>query len=61
MKVIFLNYLLFIGRKNALAEGVIYDTYGHVNDFDPNFEPGVYREYVIASRWFHTFQSALLE
>ncbi|KAJ8735971.1 hypothetical protein PYW08_006627 [Mythimna loreyi] len=45
-----------LGRKNALAEGIIYETDGYVNDFDYRYEPGVLREYVIGTRWFHTFQ-----
>uniref|UniRef100_A0A2A4JM77 Peroxidase n=1 Tax=Heliothis virescens TaxID=7102 RepID=A0A2A4JM77_HELVI len=47
----------FIGRKNALAEGLIYETHGYVNDFDPHYEPGVLREYIVGTRWFHNFQS----
>ncbi|XP_072936832.1 salivary peroxidase/catechol oxidase-like [Epargyreus clarus] len=50
-----------IGYKNALDSGVIYNTKGHVNDFDPKCEPGVYHEYVIGCRWFHTFQSGVAD
>ncbi|XP_075977647.1 peroxidase-like [Anticarsia gemmatalis] len=50
-----------IGRKNAIAEGVIYETYGFVNDFDPRHEPGVYREYTVGTRWFHTYQEGALD
>ncbi|PZC76464.1 hypothetical protein B5X24_HaOG204526 [Helicoverpa armigera] len=45
-----------LGRKNALAEGIVYDTAGYVNDFDPHYEPGVIREYILGARWFHNFQ-----
>ncbi|CAG9796271.1 unnamed protein product [Diatraea saccharalis] len=45
-----------LGRENAMRTGIIYDTQGYVNDFDENYEPGVYHEYIVGSRWFHTFQ-----
>ncbi|PZC76461.1 hypothetical protein B5X24_HaOG204523 [Helicoverpa armigera] len=45
-----------LGRKNALETGVIYETTGYVNDFDEHSKPGVYHEYLIGTRWFHTFQ-----
>ncbi|KAJ8735975.1 hypothetical protein PYW08_006631 [Mythimna loreyi] len=45
-----------LGPKNALATGVIYDTKGYVDDFDERHKPGVYHEYLIGTRWFHTFQ-----
>ncbi|CAH0592738.1 unnamed protein product [Chrysodeixis includens] len=44
------------GHKNALETGVIYQTNGYVNDFDERHKPGVYHEYLIGTRWFHTFQ-----
>ncbi|KAJ0182211.1 hypothetical protein K1T71_001580 [Dendrolimus kikuchii] len=47
---------LIIGRKNALSDGIIYETNGYVNDFNPSVEPGVLREYVVGSRWFHVMQ-----
>nr|XP_049692421.1 peroxidase-like [Helicoverpa armigera] len=46
-----------LGRKNALAEGIVYETAGYVNDFDPHYEPGVIREYILGARWFHNFQA----
>ncbi|RVE47835.1 hypothetical protein evm_007466 [Chilo suppressalis] len=45
-----------LGRENALKAGIIYDTHGYVNDFDERYEPGVYHEYVVGGRWFHTMQ-----
>ncbi|XP_030032666.2 peroxidase [Manduca sexta] len=45
-----------LGKKNALATGIIYDTHDYVNDFDARYKPGVYHEYVVGARWFHTFQ-----
>ncbi|XP_047019084.1 peroxidase-like [Helicoverpa zea] len=51
----------FLGRKNALAEGLIYETDGYVNDFDPHYEPGVIREYIIGFRWFHNIQPGKLD
>ncbi|CAG9796273.1 unnamed protein product [Diatraea saccharalis] len=51
----------FLGRKNALSTGIIHDTQGYVNDFDEHYEPGVYHEYVVGSRWFHTFQDGRMD
>ncbi|XP_026739270.1 peroxidase-like [Trichoplusia ni] len=45
-----------LGRKNAIETGVLYETNGYVNDFDERHKPGVYHEYLIGTRWFHTFQ-----
>ncbi|CAH0690456.1 unnamed protein product [Chilo suppressalis] len=45
-----------LGRENALKAGIIYDTHGYVDDFDERYEPGVYHEYVVGGRWFHTMQ-----
>ncbi|XP_026739269.1 peroxidase-like [Trichoplusia ni] len=44
------------GRQYSLEKGIIYQTDGYVNDFDPQQEPGVIREYIVGTRWFHTFQ-----
>ncbi|CAD0195037.1 unnamed protein product [Chrysodeixis includens] len=49
------------GRKNALEKGIIYETDGYVNDFDPHQEPGVIREYIVGTRWFHTYQPGQLD
>lgn len=55
--------MLFIalGFENALKEGIIYDTAGYVNDFDYRYEPGVYREFIAGTRWFHTYQEGNVE
>ncbi|XP_063827412.1 peroxidase-like [Ostrinia nubilalis] len=45
-----------LGYQNALHAGIIFDTDGFVNDFDEHYKPGVFHEYVIGTRWFHTFQ-----
>ncbi|XP_030031282.2 peroxidase [Manduca sexta] len=45
-----------LGRENALEAGIIYDTDGYVNDFDPRYKPGTYHEYIVGIRWFHTLQ-----
>ncbi|XP_026739290.1 peroxidase-like [Trichoplusia ni] len=50
-----------LGRKNALEKGIIYQTHGYVNDFDPHQEPGVIREYIVGTRWFHTYQPGPLD
>ncbi|KAM3958623.1 salivary peroxidase/catechol oxidase-like [Aphomia sociella] len=49
-------YAEILGRQNALATGVIYNTKGYVNDFDERYKPGVYHEYVVGTRWFHVMQ-----
>lgn len=53
--------LIFSGWGNALSEGIIHETHGYVNDFDEKYEPGTYHEYVVATRWFHTFQDSRTE
>ncbi|XP_075977661.1 peroxidase-like [Anticarsia gemmatalis] len=50
-----------IGHKNALAEGIIHETSGFVNDFDHSHEPGIYREFTVGTRWFHTYQEGALD
>ncbi|XP_060805031.1 peroxidase-like [Amyelois transitella] len=47
---------LVLGTKNLLEVGVIYDTDGYVNDFDERFKPGVFHEYALGIRYFHTIQ-----
>ncbi|XP_072936777.1 peroxidase-like [Epargyreus clarus] len=47
---------LVTSYMNAFAAGIIFDTKGHVNDFNPNCEPGVYHEYILGSRFFHSLQ-----
>ncbi|XP_053613897.1 peroxidase-like [Plodia interpunctella] len=47
---------LILGTKNALEVGIIYNTDGYVNDFDQKYKPGVYHEYALGGRYFHTFQ-----
>ncbi|XP_072936800.1 uncharacterized protein [Epargyreus clarus] len=51
----------FIGYKTALAAGIIFDSNDYVNDFDPKSVPGVYIEYMIGTRWFHTYQSSVVD
>ncbi|KAI5632714.1 peroxidase domain-containing protein [Phthorimaea operculella] len=50
-----------IGYEYLLNNGVIFDTWGHVNDYDPSKEPRVTIEYVIGTRWFHTVQEGRLK
>ncbi|KAJ2953514.1 hypothetical protein O0L34_g1115 [Tuta absoluta] len=45
-----------LGRENSIRAGILFETYGYVNDFDERLKPGVYHEYVTGSRWFHTMQ-----
>ncbi|XP_013187999.2 peroxidase-like [Amyelois transitella] len=47
---------LLLGRENALQVGIIYNTDGYVDDFDARYKPGVFHEFVLGTRYFHTFQ-----
>ncbi|XP_064292366.1 peroxidase-like [Plodia interpunctella] len=47
---------LILGTKNALEVGIIHNTDGYVNDFDKRYKPGLYHEYTLGTRYFHTFQ-----
>ncbi|XP_075977634.1 peroxidase-like [Anticarsia gemmatalis] len=51
----------FLGRERAIAEGIIYENADYVNDFDPRYEPGVFREFIVGTRWFHTYQEGSLD
>ncbi|KAG6441937.1 hypothetical protein O3G_MSEX002076 [Manduca sexta] len=44
------------GKENALEAGIVYDTDGYVNDFDPRYKPGTYHEFIVGLRWFHNLQ-----
>ncbi|XP_013163275.1 PREDICTED: peroxidase-like [Papilio xuthus] len=50
-----------LGYDLLLKNKVIFDTYGHVDDYDDSLEPRVSIEYVIATRWFHTMQEGRLQ
>ncbi|XP_013148471.1 PREDICTED: peroxidase-like [Papilio polytes] len=50
-----------LGYKLLLKNQVIYETNGHVDDYDDSVEPRVSIEYVIATRWFHTLQEGRLQ
>ncbi|XP_045541192.1 peroxidase-like [Papilio machaon] len=50
-----------LGYELLLKNKVIFDTYGHVDDYDDSLEPRVSIEYVIATRWFHTLQEGRLQ
>ncbi|XP_013163274.1 PREDICTED: peroxidase-like [Papilio xuthus] len=50
-----------IGYDLLLKNNVIFDTYGHINDYDDTIEPRVSIEYVISTRWFHSVQEGRLQ
>ncbi|XP_063391883.1 peroxidase-like [Cydia fagiglandana] len=49
-----------MGYDFLLKQGVIFNTYGHVDDYDEELEPGLSIEFVMAYRWFHTMQEGRL-
>lgn len=49
------------GYKFLLENKVIFDTKGHVNDYDEALEPQVSYEFITAARWFHSMQDGRIK
>ncbi|XP_061727637.1 peroxidase-like [Cydia pomonella] len=49
-----------MGYDFLLKQGAIFNTYGHVDDYDEELEPRLSIEFVMAYRWFHTMQEGRL-
>ncbi|CAG4952846.1 unnamed protein product [Parnassius apollo] len=50
-----------MGHEFLLRNNIIYNTYGHVDDYDDSLEPRVSIEYVMGTRWFHSIQEGRLQ
>ncbi|XP_026331114.1 peroxidase-like [Hyposmocoma kahamanoa] len=49
-----------LGYDYLKEKEIIYDTKGHINDYDPKLEPLLSIEYILTTRWFHNMQDGRL-